>query len=438
MIIDFSVANFGGLKDTIKLSFEPEKSDHLKEYYLVEPVKGLQLLKMGLIYGPNGSGKTTILKALDFLRDMVLHPSEQKQEVLHFRPFLFDPQTVLAPTHFELNIVYRKVRYRYILDLTQTAVVSEALYFYAPNKALVYQRNTDTEKQLATIKFGGKTKLKRSAEEMLEANTLWNATVLSAFLKTNIEAKELKDVTDWFVNVLREMITPKLNLNNYVSEHILSQHINKQHMLQFLQKADFAITDILIEKTTRPVTEDVRTLLALLANRYSDINAGVGETVEQLELSFLHTVKTEAGSTAYLLPFKEESEGTKRYFQLSGLLDLMLNNEGVFAIDELESSLHPDLLKHFLLLFLVNVKKTQLIATTHYRELLLEKEMLRNDAIWFTEKKENGNVELYSLGDFDSSIVRDTTSVFNAYKSGKLGAVPDVKDYYLDSSNGKK
>ena len=438
MIIDFSVANFGGLKDAVKLSFEPEKSDHLKDYYLVEPVKGLPLLKVGLIYGPNGSGKTTILKALDFLRDMVLHPSEQKQEVLRFKPFLFDAGTALASTRFELNIVYRKVRYKYLLEATPTAVVSEALYFYAPNKALVYHRETDMEKQLASIRFGGKIKVKKSAEEILEANTLWNTTVLSAFLKTNIEAKELKNVTDWFVNVLKEMITPKLNLNSYVSEHILSQHINKQHILQFLQKADFAITDILIEKTARPITDDVRTLLALFTNKQSDISTGIVDTVEKVELSFQHTVQTATGSSSYLLPFREESEGTKRYFQLSGLLDLMLNNESVFAIDELESSLHPDLLKHFLLLFLVNVRKTQLIATTHYRELLLEKEMLRNDAIWFTEKNESGNVELYSLGDFDSSIVRDTTSVFNAYKSGKLGAVPEVKDYYLDSSNVKK
>ena len=109
----------------------------------------------------------------------------------------------------------------------------------------------------------------------------------------------------------------------------------------------------------------------------------------------------------------------------------MLESAVVFTIDELEASLHPDLLKHFLLLFLVNVKKSQLIATTHYRELLMEKDMLREDVIWFTEKKKTGGIDLYALSDFDSSVIRDTSSIFNAYKSGKLGAAPAVSDYYI-------
>ena len=35
------------------------------------------------------------------------------------------------------------------------------------------------------------------------------------------------------------------------------------------------------------------------------------------------------------------------------------------------------------------------------------------------------------LADFDSSVVRDTTNVLNAYKSGKLGGVPNLGDYYI-------
>ncbi len=115
----------------------------------------------------------------------------------------------------------------------------------------------------------------------------------------------------------------------------------------------------------------------------------------------------------------------------------MLTSSQVVIIDELESSLHPDLVKHFLLLFLVNSKSSQLIATTHYRELLMERDMLRDDVIWFTEKKPDGGVELFALSDFDSSVVRDTSSVFNAYKSGKLGAVPFLSDYYIELANGK-
>ena len=90
---------------------------------------------------------------------------------------------------------------------------------------------------------------------------------------------------------------------------------------------------------------------------------------------------------------------------------MMLNDELIVPIDELESSLHPDLIKHFLLTFLINAKNSQLIATTHYRELLMEKSILRNDTIWFTERKEDGSADLYSLIDFDTSTIRKTTSI---------------------------
>ena len=112
---------------------------------------------------------------------------------------------------------------------------------------------------------------------------------------------------------------------------------------------------------------------------------------------------------------------------------MILNSSKNLPIDEIESSLHPDLFNHFLLTYLVNGKKeSQLIATTHNREILSNRDIFRDDAIWFTDKNENSATELYSLADFDSSVVRDTTNVLNAYKSGKLGGVPNLGDYYIN------
>jgi AAA15 family ATPase/GTPase len=82
--------------------------------------------------------------------------------------------------------------------------------------------------------------------------------------------------------------------------------------------------------------------------------------------------------------------------------------------------------------FLVNSKKSQLIFTTHSRELLLEKDMLRQDTIWFTQKNKKGATELFSVSDFDTKTIRRESSLYNAYKSGKFGAIPNLKDYFLD------
>jgi len=148
-----------------------------------------------------------------------------------------------------------------------------------------------------------------------------------------------------------------------------------------------------------------------------------------VDLEFEHTV----GNSRYLLPFEKESQGTQRYYGFAGILSLLIENSILFPIDELESSLHPDLFQHFLLSFLVNSQKSQLIATTHNREILNDKDIFRNDVIWITDKdNEDCATELYSLADFDTKVIRDTTNILNAYKLGKLGGTPNLGSYYIN------
>jgi len=81
--------------------------------------------------------------------------------------------------------------------------------------------------------------------------------------------------------------------------------------------------------------------------------------------------------------------------------------------------------------FLRNTRESQLIFTTHQRDFLQEGEMLRHDVVHFTEKGEDGSTDLYSMADFDSSVIRKGSSLYNAYKSGKLGATPELEDAYI-------
>ncbi|WP_367868138.1 ATP/GTP-binding protein [Pedobacter sp. WC2423] len=440
MIVSFSTTNFRSIKDTVTLSFEADKSQDLEKYFILEPAPGQRLLKLGLIYGANGSGKTTILKALDSLRSLIVSSPLQKQTTLNYTPFLFNALTSTQETKFELIFFQNGIKYSYEIAFIKEAITFEKLEFYSPNKSLIYKRETNIEKQLTEIKFGPKAKFKRAQEEILEANTLWNNPVLSGFLKSNIDSPELRDVTDWFDKVLRKLITPKTDLSDSINKAIENKEINKGHIIKFLQKADFKITDLALEKRTINYDDNMREIMHVINKQIAaiipkSISVKDPESLDLLEVGFRHSVLNGDHSDSYILPYKEESEGTQRYFQFSGLLDQILGKSSVVLIDELESSLHPELLKHFLLLFLVNVKGSQIIATTHYRELLMERDIFRDDAIWFTEKISDGSVELYALSDFDSSVIRDTTSVFNAYKSGKLGAVPQLEDYYLDFDN---
>jgi AAA15 family ATPase/GTPase len=150
--------------------------------------------------------------------------------------------------------------------------------------------------------------------------------------------------------------------------------------------------------------------------------------ITSVSIELEHTV----GHAKYPLRFDLESQGTKRYYGFAGLLALLIKNLTIIPIDELEASLHPDLYLHFLLSFLLNAEKSQLIATTHNREILDNKDVFRNDVIWFTDKDDACSTELFSLADFDTSVVRNTTNILNAYKSGKLKATPRLGDYFIE------
>ena len=405
MIINFSVENFGSIKEKQTLSFLANKSDHLEDYYIIEPIKGLRLNKLALIYGANASGKTTILKLLYFLIYFFSYPFNKKTEKFDFEPFLFDENTPKQNTKFELEFVQNGIRYFYEVELNKNCIVNEKLYNFNPNKALVFERTTDEEKELTSVKFGSKIPKKKSLEESLEIFTLWNNTVIAGFLKGNIDLLELKDVSYWFIHIMLRLILPSEDLSNIFLPRLIE---NKQYLntfLTFFKKSDFNITSLKLD-------DDVP-----------------NNKVRRDNIDIIHLVN----NTEYSLKFNKESLGTQKYFSLVGLLILCLSSEMILYIDELESSLHPDLYIHFLMFFIVNSKKeSQLIATTHNREILNNRDLFRDDAIWFTDKNEDSATELYSLADFDSSVVRDTTNVLNAYKSGKLGGVPNLGDYYIN------
>ena len=429
MIINFSLQNFGSVKDKQTLTFEADKSDHLENSYIIH-TNGLRLLKIALIYGANASGKTTILKALEFLRDIILEPETKKTDELDFQPFLFDAETPNENSVISIEFITNDTKYFYEVEFFRKAVVNEVLNFYNPNKANVYKRTTDIKNQFTEIKFGSKIKIDKLFEINLEANTLWNNTVLGGFLKTNVDVKELKEAVEWFKNYLRPVIYTKTQLERFVTSKITKGELSKIDVINILQKADFHISDIVIQEEEKEIPDGyidfVKKQLKAPDNEVKKLEGK--DKITSVNIAFEHTVI----QSKYNLPIEMESQGTRSFYGFAGLLALLIKNSTAFPIDELESSLHPDLYTHFILSFLLNTDKSQIIATTHNLEILDNKDIFRNDVIWFTDKNENCATELYSLADFDSSIVRNTTNIYNAYKSGKLKAIPNLGDNFID------
>lgn len=434
MIINFKIRNFGSIKNEIKLSFEASSSKELEDYYIIYPgFKKLRLLKLGVIYGQNASGKTMILDGLNFLGGLVNNPLDKKTEKLNYKPFAFCDKP--SPnSSFVLEFVHNQIKYKYELLFDEEVILQEKLDYYNPNKANVFKRHTDKEKKLSSIKFNKKVAISKELKKILEANTLSNNTVLGGYIKTNFESFELQQVVDWFKNTMNPLIRPNHNLSDYVTDKIQNGEIIKKNVVELLKKADFNISDFTINIRNHKISPELFELMskAFKLPQNDETTVENERSVETKEIIFTHSFDNDC---SYNLKYNEESLGTQRYYQFCGILDLMIRKKSIFMIDEIESSLHPELIEHFILTFLVNCKNSQMITTTHFRELLKDRDILRRDTIWFTDKLDDGSTDLFSLNEFDSSIVRDTSSIYNAYKIGKLGATPNLKDTYLDYEN---
>ena len=187
MVIYYSLENFGSVKKSQVVSFEAKNYDDLEEYFIIEPLPGLRLLKLVFLYGANGSGKTTILRGLEFLRDLVLAPLEKKTETLNYKQFLLDENSRLEDSSMEIAFVSNKRRYVYNIVFNNHCIVTEKLLVYNPKKSTVFERTTDVERQLTSIRFGSKIRLRKSDANHLKTITLWNNSVLGGFLKANVE-----------------------------------------------------------------------------------------------------------------------------------------------------------------------------------------------------------------------------------------------------------
>ena len=429
MILNFNITNFGSIKKQQTLSFEAERSGHLENFYITKSGKH-RILKIALIYGANASGKTTVLKAFDFLRTIAVEPKDKKADELDFHPYLFDKKSTKENSTLSIEFIQNGIKYFYEVEFNRKAIIKEILKSFDPNKALVYQRTTDLTNQFSKIDFGGKIKINKTTLRTLEANTLWNNSVLGGYLKTNIEIKELKEVSDWFKDYLRPLVFPSSQLDGFITSLIDKGKIKKENVLTILRKADLNISNIIIDKEEKDIPGEILELLennTVIPDNELEI-LKKKKKITSIKLGLEHLVD----GKKYTLPFALESAGTKRFYGFAGLLNLLITEQNAFPIDELAASLHPDLYQYFLLIFLANAKNSQIIATTHNRELLNDKDMIRDDVLWITDKSKNAYTELYSFADFDSSVIRDSTNRLNAYKSGKLGGVPNVSDYYLD------
>ncbi|HTA26898.1 MAG TPA: ATP-binding protein [Bacteroidia bacterium] len=411
MIIEFSVQNFRSIYDKVTLSMLASKltgkEATLDNIFYHENYPNIPLLKSAVIYGANASGKSNVLKSLEFFKDFIIDSTDYKfAQPLPHEPFRLNRKGPTEPSYFQIDFIARdKIRYIYSFKFDENEVVEESLSSFSSRKETRLFFRKKGEKINFSSSFKGEKKV---LEDQLLANNL----LLSKAANSNYE--QLQIVYTYFNGLNIFLEHPKGG--EFSKKKSIEDDYFKKYITEFLRVADTGIDSFEIK------TEKKHTGLI----DFNSILKVFNFSSPLYDIEVIHYTSDDYKPKQVRWDMAEESAGTRKLFDLAGYIIEILYKGDILVFDEINKSLHPHLSKFIIDLFhnkKTNPKNAQLIFTTHDVSLLTS-ELFRRDQIWFTEKNNKNMTELYSLGSFDKKDVRKDVPFDKWYLSGRFGAIP--------------
>jgi len=429
MLVEFSVENYRSIQEKQTLSMVAADNETMLDSntFPVPNNDDLRLVTSAAIYGPNASGKSNLLKAIQVLKNLVIKSASRMQigDKLPIEPFRLNSETAKKPSSFEVIFILDDIRYEYGVSLNRERVFEEWLIAY-PNEV---QENWFAREYLPDNpkfepnegykwSFGkGLKGEKRRIQKFVRSNSLF----ISHAAQNN--HPQLTGVFDFFEDEINMIpLTERPLVTEYNSSIRICEKDNKFHeqIVNLLIEADTGISNIRFERES--IDDNIQLLVQDFLKEFEDI-----KDANTLEIDFMKVItihKMNDSNSEIELAIDDESAGTKRLFYIAGYLLWVLEYGEVLIIDEIDRSLHPVLSKALLKMFNnpeINKNNAQLIFTTH-DTTLLDSELFRPDQIWFTEK-DNSMTKLYSLFDFRP---REDESLQKGYLLGRYGAIPFI------------
>ena len=430
MIQDFQVRNFFSIRERQTLSFVPTNDTEMREQYVHEAADGVELLKLGIVYGSNASGKTTILNALSFFREIMLDKPMSKNDGMGFLPFLLDKHSKGEHSEMQMTFWVNKERYVMSIEFDLDRIYEEQLLVYSSVRpTALYKRQYQPETDHTTVTFSQKVGINKASQQAIIGNTTNNCTVMAALGQSNATTSKLNDVYGFFLAGMQGIVLPRDTMSFDVKTELRNDQdgLMKRFLLQMLKVSDFNIVDMTLNEREDAITPEMEmTIKSAPIPEEAKIEMLKRGTIKHDDIIFSH--RGEDGE--YDLHERLESAGTHRYLGMAVLLYYVLNENNFIPVDEVETSIHYELLSYFIKLFLANSEgSSQLLMTTHDINLLNEN-FVRRDVVWFTDKTEEGATHLKRLSTLG---LHKTMNPYNAYKQGKLVKLPFLGSIYLDN-----
>jgi len=420
MIIEFTVGNFLSFHKKRTLSFEARGGvSELKDnFFAFEKQKFLRSI---VLYGANSSGKSNLIKALDRMKSCLMFSVKLNEtDELDYTPFLLSSVSENQPTFFEMVFVSEKQKFRYGFEYNTTEIVNEWLFEIKKTKESPLFIRTKKGIAVSDDFQEGKNK-----EEATNNNRLFISLV------AQLGGEISKQILECFstCNVISGMNHG--NYMDYTMKMFYKQSPGYSESLRLFQDLKLGFRDVkIIESKFNPQKHFVKGVPEEIKAEFIKKYSGK----QGIELKIVHNKydnKGEIKDTISWYKDENESEGTRKIIDLSGpLFDTLLNGK-VLIVDELDAKLHPLITMQIVKLFNspeTNPNNAQLLFATHDTNLL-STEIFRRDQVWFTEKDDVEQTDLYSLDDFvftDGTKVRKDAKLEKNYIAGRYGAIPYI------------
>jgi len=440
VLIRFRLSNFKSFASAAELSLVRGRMklhpEHCVEVGESAPVP---VLRLGLIYGGNASGKSNLCRAIDAAKQSVVLGARMNRLVA--TPFKLDPQLTDAPSEFEFELAIDQRCYLYRFAVTTQKVHHESLSATTATK----ERLLFTRDDAGNFDFGGLKVGKGEPQQLLSLaargtppQRLFVTECAERKLVESIpELEPVLDVFRWF----SERLVTVFPESQFVSLQLAVQEDEsfRRQLLRLLSDADTGIEGLEVQEVSAAelaASEELKQIIADLPTvasnafliSHPDQNRYLAEPDDAggWKVSRLVTQRRDSGGT--LVPFRpsEESAGTRRLLDLFPIFTANIASQKVFVIDEIGRSLHPDLTEQFVRSFLrSSERQSQMILTTH-EDRLLDLELVRRDEVWFVEKDRNGASSLHALEEFKP---RHDKDIRRSYREGRYGGVPIMRRF---------
>lgn len=422
MLVQFSVRNFKSIADTQTISMVASTGASRRERVSLRTENSFSpyLLRSAVVFGPNASGKSSLIEAVYFFKQFVLGSARSmtKGEEISLSPNQFVTELKGASSEFEITFIVDGTLYQYGFSATNERVVGEWMFTRSktPRSKMVtlFQREYDDSKNMDVWYFNeGQV---RGEKEIWKSSTRSNALFLSTAVQLNSDLFT-KPFT-WIQRHLQVIESPDRIHPSFTAKMLLSEK-NKDMIQKFMKASGLDIAGFKIQEGEIELPENLNEVFTVKVRK---------TLIENLKLEKTHKIEAthidDKGDEVDLL-LSQESGGSQVIFSLAGpILDVLEDGDTLF-VDELNNSLHPAALKFLVSLFhdpQINKNRAQLIFTSHDASII-SNQFMHKSQIWFMDKSNGVNSRLYPLSDFK---VRDVDAFQRAYLGGKFGALPNI------------